>query len=260
MQFLNWKTYGTGNINIILIHGWGINSKIWLNLVKKLKKDFCVHLFDLPGYGYSKEMDLYTLDQLVNVIINDININNIILVGWSLGGLIATKMVLMYPNIFEGLVLVSSSPCFCADYNWPGVSDIALISFAKKLNDNYIKTMLRFIYLQNINIKLTKKEKFNLRNIFLKDRIPSIKTLMFGLELLKSTDLRKLINRISIPHVTIYGKLDNIVPYKIALLNKNNKKNTNFILKNSAHMPFISESNNFYNILYNFINNLDKKI
>ncbi|MCV2502220.1 MAG: pimeloyl-ACP methyl ester esterase BioH [Candidatus Lightella neohaematopini] len=253
MQFLNWKVYGTGNINIILIHGWGINSKIWLNLVKKLKKIFCVHLFDLPGYGGSKEINLYTLDQLVNIIVNDININNIILVGWSLGGLVATKMVLMYPNIFKGLVLVSSSPYFCADYNWPGISDITLVSFAKKLNNNYIKTMLKFICLQNINIKLTKKEKTTLKNILLKNRTPSIKTLMFGLKLLKNTDLRKSINYINIPHITIYGKLDKIVPYKIAFLNKNNKKNTNFILENSAHIPFISESNNFYNILYNFI-------
>ncbi|MCV2499930.1 MAG: pimeloyl-ACP methyl ester esterase BioH [Candidatus Lightella neohaematopini] len=253
MQFLNWKTYGAGNINVILIHGWGINSKIWLNLVKKLKKDFCVHLFDLPGYGYSKEINLRTLDQLVNIITHDINVSNIILVGWSLGGLIATKMVLMYPNIFEGLVLVSSSPYFCADYNWPGISNITLISFAKKLKNNYIKTMLRFIYLQNINIKLTEEEKINLKNIFLKGRTPSINTLIFGLKLLKNTDLRNLMSCINIPHITIYGKLDNIVPYKIAFLNKNNEKNTNFILESSAHMPFISENNNFYNILYNFI-------
>ncbi|MCV2528244.1 MAG: pimeloyl-ACP methyl ester esterase BioH [Candidatus Lightella neohaematopini] len=254
MQLLNWKIYGKGNINIILIHGWGINSKIWLNLTKKLKKDFCVHLFDLPGYGNSKEIHLSTLDQLINVIMNDINVTNVVLVGWSLGGLIATKMVLSCPNIFKGLVLVSFSPYFCVDYNWPGINNMTLINFINGLHNDYIKTMLKFICLQNINIKLTKQERINLKNIILnKKTIPSIRTLIFGLKLLEKTDLRKLMNNISIPHITIYGKLDSIVPYKIAFLNKN-KKNTNFILENSAHMPFISENNNFYNILYNFIN------
>ncbi|MCV2506068.1 MAG: alpha/beta fold hydrolase [Candidatus Lightella neohaematopini] len=258
MQLLHWRTYGKGNINIILIHGWGISSKIWLSLVKKLKKDFCVHLLDLPGYGYSKEIDLDTLDKLVNVIVNDINVTNTILVGWSLGGLIATKMVLLYPKNFIGLVLISFSPYFCADYNWPGIDTITLINFFKELNNNYIKIMSRFIYLQNINIRTTRKEIVNLKNIFLsKNKIPSIRTLKFGLKLLKNTDLRKLIDDINIPHINVYGKLDSIVSYKIASFNKN-KKNINFILKNSAHMPFISESNNFYNILYNFIKGLDR--
>lgn len=36
MKKFCWNTIGTGKINIILLSGWGINSKIWFFITQKL--------------------------------------------------------------------------------------------------------------------------------------------------------------------------------------------------------------------------------
>ncbi|WP_261979383.1 hypothetical protein [Buchnera aphidicola] len=36
MNNFNWDTIGTGNINIILLNGWAVDSKIWFFIINKL--------------------------------------------------------------------------------------------------------------------------------------------------------------------------------------------------------------------------------
>ncbi len=40
--------------------------------------------------------------------------------GWSLGGLVASQIVLTHPERVQALVTVASSPCFSARDEWPG--------------------------------------------------------------------------------------------------------------------------------------------
>ena len=46
MKNFHWNTIGIGKINIIILNGWGINSKIWLFVIKKLRYDFKFHLIE----------------------------------------------------------------------------------------------------------------------------------------------------------------------------------------------------------------------
>ena len=104
------ETMGVGP-NLVLIHGWGMNGAVWQPIVKRLSKIFTVHVIDLPGMGFSRPIEpvhLHTLAEKVAEIMPA----NADVVGWSLGGQIAMRIALDYPDLVRRLVLVGTTPCF----------------------------------------------------------------------------------------------------------------------------------------------------
>ncbi len=56
MKQLYWYTCGEGDCDLVLLHGWGLNSGVWHCIIDRLAPHFRLHLVDLPGYGRSKIM------------------------------------------------------------------------------------------------------------------------------------------------------------------------------------------------------------
>ncbi|MCP5077676.1 MAG: alpha/beta fold hydrolase, partial [Psychromonas sp.] len=55
------RVVGQGK-DLVLLHGWGVNSAVWQPVVELLGKHFRLHLIDLPGFGESKAVADYSLD------------------------------------------------------------------------------------------------------------------------------------------------------------------------------------------------------
>ena len=85
------------------VHGWGMHSGMWMQARDLLSQHFELHLVDLPGMGHSDNVEVYKLDTVAEKIAQETPTNAYVL-GWSLGGLIATKIALMTP--IKKLILV----------------------------------------------------------------------------------------------------------------------------------------------------------
>ena len=101
--------------DLVLIHGWGFDNRIWRNFIPHLDNQWKVTCIDLPGYGSSENkveshLDQENVDLIVNNIISNIPESATIL-AWSLGGTVAMKLAHSRSDI-KALVLVASSPCF----------------------------------------------------------------------------------------------------------------------------------------------------
>ncbi|WDI78481.1 pimeloyl-ACP methyl ester esterase BioH [Candidatus Purcelliella pentastirinorum] len=235
MEKLHFKTIGKHNINLILIHGWGTDSKIWKKITPKLTKHFKLYLIDLPGYGKNIKLEnINKIEEIINILYPYIP-NNTVIVGWSMGGIIATKIYLHNPTKIKGLILISTSPCFIKKKKWPGIKLKTLKLFKINLKKNYKKTINIF----HNSLLLNKKSKKN--NIFIK-KIPKKKILELGLKIIKNIDIRNELIKINIPVLNIYGEKDNIIPKKfIHKLNKLYLNNKSIIIPNTTHAPFISK-------------------
>ena len=53
MSSLNVEIRGRGP-DIVLLHGWGLNLRVWDGLASVLEKTFRVITVDLPGHGRSE--------------------------------------------------------------------------------------------------------------------------------------------------------------------------------------------------------------
>ena len=91
------NTVGEGP-DIVLLHGWGMHSGVWEDVVELLMDSFRVTVMDLPGHGYSREMipghDLQNLCHAVS----ERAPSQAFWVGWSLGGLVAQQAALETPE------------------------------------------------------------------------------------------------------------------------------------------------------------------
>jgi pimeloyl-ACP methyl ester carboxylesterase len=108
---MNYKFEGNGEI-LVFIHGLSDNLLYWEYLADNLKKDYRVLRFDLRGHGNSDlgndEIRIDTYVEDLHGLLNDLDIDNANLIGFSLGGAIALDFAIKYPQFVSSLVLMSS--------------------------------------------------------------------------------------------------------------------------------------------------------
>lgn len=108
---MNYKVEGSGK-TLLFIHGLSDNLLYWEYLASNLKQDCQVLRVDLRGHGESElgndeiSMDIY-VDDLYNLL-EDLSIDKINIIGFSLGGAVALEFTHRFPQMVSSLVLMSS--------------------------------------------------------------------------------------------------------------------------------------------------------
>jgi len=157
------QTIGSGP-DLVLLHGWGMNGDVWEGILPALSKRYRTTIVDLPGYGRSLGCPTdYTLPRLA-AILSEVLPQQITLIGWSLGGMLATQLALDRSQQVNKLVLVASGPQFVRDHSWPDGPDIEVLDgFADGLKQSYQKTIKRFIAIQAMGSDHAREEQRTLR-------------------------------------------------------------------------------------------------
>lgn len=106
---INYTVKGEGD-PIVLIHGFGLDSRIWEKQLDELSKTNKVITYDLRGFGKSSlPSGKYSHTEDLKELLKELNIENPEIVGHSFGGEIAVEYALKYPNEVSSLVLISPS-------------------------------------------------------------------------------------------------------------------------------------------------------
>lgn len=113
------KTYiiASGDKNaspLILLHGSGMNSVMWLRDIKDYSRNYRVYAVDIPGEpGRSEENQLPLNDRSyadwLNDVFNALSIEKAGIVGISLGAWLSIKFSISYPEKVGKLVLIAPS-------------------------------------------------------------------------------------------------------------------------------------------------------
>ena len=136
----------------MLLHGWGLNVRVWDGLVEELRDRFRMIAVDLPGHGRSPwtpgrntpAEQAWLLHSTLAPISNRYS-----LLGWSLGGQIALDLAAAMPARIDKLVLVATTPRFTVAPDWPyGMKADAITKMATQLREDYQQTVRDFLDLQ----------------------------------------------------------------------------------------------------------------
>lgn len=245
MAQLYWQTTGTGKVDLVLLHGWGLNAEVWHCIIDRLSSHFRLHLVDLPGFGRSSDFGPLTLDQMVDSLLPQMP-EKAVWLGWSLGGLVASRMALRYPQRVQALISVASSPCFTARDGWPGIKPQTLQSFQQQLSEDFQRTVERFLALQTLGTESARQDARVLKGVVLSQPMPSVAVLEGGLEILRQVDLRAEMATLTLPMLRLYGYLDGLVPRNVAsLLDEQWPQSESRVIDKAAHAPFISHPQAF---------------
>ncbi|MDD9339497.1 MAG: pimeloyl-ACP methyl ester esterase BioH [Providencia heimbachae] len=258
MAALYWQTVGEGKQDLVLLHGWGLNAQVWQTIIPRIASQFRVHLVDLPGYGRSQGFAPMDIQSMADIVWSQAP-KNAIWLGWSLGGLVTSRITLDHPHEVVGLISVASSPCFRAEGNqWPGIKPDVLLGFEHQLSADFHRTVERFLALQTLGTESARNDARMLKSVVLEQPIPTVEVLNAGLESLRTEDLRDELKALPVPFLRIYGYLDGLVPRKVAvLLDEMYPNSPSVVMRNSAHAPFISHPDEFCEYLIDFLNRLE---
>jgi carboxylesterase BioH (pimeloyl-CoA synthesis) len=240
MALCDWQSHGQGP-DLVLIHGWGMNSAVWSLILPYLTPHYRVHCVDLPGFGNSKALAGLTLEELAQVLLKE-SPTHATWIGWSLGGLVATQVAQIAPQRVTGLVTIASSPKFVAEPGWRGIKPAVLSDFARQLERDFSLTVERFMALQAMGSPTARKDVKALKQAVFSRPAPEPRALADGLAMLADTDLRQGCSAIDVPWLRMYGRLDGLVPVSVAeavsVLAPHSQCE---VLAHSAHAPFVTE-------------------
>lgn len=258
-----YQEYGAGK-PVIFIHGWPLNHEMWEYQFNELPKHKirCI-AYDRRGFGKSDRpfegYDYNTFADDLNELINQLNLTQVVLVGFSMGGGEIARYIGKYGNDkIEKVVFISS-----------------VTPFRLKTTDNPEGTE-KEKFQETINALMADRPAFLAdfgKRFFGVDLMnqPVSKSILEWNQLLclnsssiatiecvrafSETDFRDDLEKITVPVLIIHGSDDNIVPIKAsgdktaALI-----PNAKYIVYDDApHGLFITEKENLNKDLFSFI-------
>ncbi len=234
---------------LVLLHGLGASAERWLQTIPILAQHYRLIIPDIIGFGYSdKPLVEYTLPFFVEFLRNflkKLNIEKIILVGSSFGGLLAIEYALKV-NKIEGLILVSPA------------------GFSKRPTPEFKSYITAALYPTHENVSHAfndfsfdpKKvsEKSN-REFINRMNYPNAKhafmSTVFGIK--NNPELKDRISKITVPTLLIWGRHDKILPVYYSRKCKIPNIKT-VILDHCGHTPHVEKPAEFCSHLLKFLN------
>lgn len=259
-QSVHLRVFGdTTNPVLVMLHGWGMSGDIFAPLLDQLSDHFYVVVPDLPGLGRSDAIvgqavtPVVVAERLmksISVILAGTADQSAIVLGWSLGGNIAAQIAVDYPEQVTCVVLVASNPCFVERQDWPlAMSAETYYAFADSLAANPVKTLQRFASLQVQGDPQGRSLLKEIKTLLAALEPPQLAEMLALLEL----DGRTIVSQISQPVLQVFGGADALVPVALAQeLPGLYPTHQITIISESAHLPFLSDSEQFIQRLREF--------
>ncbi|WP_078592855.1 alpha/beta fold hydrolase [Evansella clarkii] len=119
----NVKVKGRGTVPMLFAPGFGCDQNVWNTVAESFEDNYKVILFDYVGAGNS-DLAAYSPDKYSTLegyaqdvldVCEALKLENVILVGHSVGGMIGALASLEKPELFSSLIMLGPSPCYLND-------------------------------------------------------------------------------------------------------------------------------------------------
>lgn len=141
---ISYTSEGHGEPAIVFIHGWTCDHTYWRFQVPEFRKSFRVIAIDLPGHGASgADRNSWTYEGLssdVAAVVRGLELEQVVLVGHSMGGSVALAAAPKLRGVLRGIVAVDS----VQNVEFSASSE-ATRRFVKRFEDDFEGAWRRFM-------------------------------------------------------------------------------------------------------------------
>jgi hypothetical protein len=231
------------NLNVIFVHGWLFDSKIWWGLDNEFNDFKSVYTIDLPGYGENKASKINHIDFCKDLLrkIQD----QTIIIAWSYGASLILEAYhsLINPNI--KIVLINTN-LKIYDSNNKELNINNINKLIINLEKDRSKAIKRFMY-ECVKNSIKPMDEFKkIINKFEINNLPDNKTLIQNLN-----DMKLFL---SSEHISL--KNDNILCIntdKDQFVDKRDNVYLEATIKDLGHIPFIHGNKQIFKLIMDFI-------
>jgi pimeloyl-[acyl-carrier protein] methyl ester esterase len=245
---------GTGP-DVVLLHGWALHGGMWGPWLDDFALRARLHVLDLPGHGRSAwPPGVHDLDGIARAVYPLLPREAVVL-GWSLGGMIALELARRHPRQVSALVLVATTPRFLAGDGWEhGMRADVLEEFARGLAVDHRRTVQNFLALQARGDERSSEALRMLRRQLAQHGPPDLRALETGLSILRDADLRDALPRIAQPTLVVSGQHDRLTPPDAGRELAMAMPSARFtLIERSGHAPFLSHGPQFLAEVHGFL-------
>jgi len=214
-------TGGSGR-PVVLLHGWPLSSASWVNQISALEADgFRVVAYDRRGFGRSDKpssgYDYDTLASDLDGVISELDLDDLTLVGFSMGGGEVARYVTKFGvNRLRSVVFASAVPPYmsqtCENPDGPLTKDQAA-EMTKNLTDDaasFFENLTKQFFSVDGDLKVAEQQR---QEALALCRLADRHAALACLESFGSTDFRDDLPNVTIPTLVIHGDGDATVPF-----------------------------------------------
>ena len=257
----NYDLVGEGEV-LLFIHGWGVDGRIWRQQTKSFSKSYKVLTIDLPGHGKSawKNIPFKQMAADLKEILERLDLNDITVVGSSLGGLLSLKLYDIAPGKIKKMIFVGSMPKFAKSEEYPYGLDVSELRKLYSQVEADHSTIINVFFRSLFTSEERKTRRFKwLQRFRTADLNITKEALLFYLDILEEEDLTSVLSNVRVPVHFINGREDNICSYQAINFLKEIRPEANiFFFDNCGHFPFLSKPYEFNEVLASMIFNVSR--
>ena len=228
---------------VILIHGAGGHHLYWPPQIRRLH-NHRVYAVDLPGHGKSEGIGHHSIDDYVTVVmefIEAIKLNSVILVGHSMGGAIALRAAVRFPERVLALGLLGSAARL-------RVSPVIL---QRASDPAKIAEAIRLV----IDLSFASQSSARLRELAAQRMAETRPAVLYG-DFLACDDfnITNQLSRISAPTIILCGAEDKMTPIKDSEFLRDHITGARLeIISDAGHMLMLEQPDHVAEVLADFV-------
>ena len=184
--------------DLVFLPGWGFHATVFECLTPYFPEQR-LHFLDLPP------LNNRCISEVVHEVAHQLPPRST-LAGWSLGGLMAIELCAQFPERFDKLVLLASTPKFSAGADWQGINSARINAFIFAAKQDMQQCLHAFLKLVCFPAAARRAAEY-----FATHTIQDHAALLSYLPYLFQSDLRTACSNLTQPVLSIAGDRDAIL-------------------------------------------------
>ncbi|MEW9669537.1 alpha/beta fold hydrolase [Ammoniphilus sp. 3BR4] len=252
---IHYTQEGEGQ-TIVFLHGLGGNSINWLYQRNHFKKEYQCLAVDMPGHGKSEggeELDFYDYQAVLKeLLLDQLQLDQILLCGVSMGGRVALDFAARYPDAVSGLVVADSFAGLDEEEKKRRKDIFDLIYDPNGGVERWVNTVIEQMGLD---------PQGAIARGFHKGILDNQLDFMYNLfTMLLDYDQRNLLTSISAPALIIHGERDRFIPYECSQdIHHRLIDSELVVIPDCGHLPNVEQPKAFNALLEGFAEKVYKK-